>query len=122
MPRAVVAIEPALASRLITTTVIEVAKDGELSSIWNRGIADPDELSAEEFERFNLLIIAYLHQNEAQYFAQQHGFHDAGVWTAKLYELRTWISTPGINRVWTDYKRNLSPDFISLVDGLLASS
>jgi len=99
--------------------VISVAQDPELTSIWTKGIADPDDLTPDAFDRFNLLIIAYLHQNEAQYFAQQHGFHDPGVWAAKQNELRTWISQPGINRVWNEYKQNLSPDFIDVVEQLL---
>ncbi len=103
----------------ITSTIVPIAQDPALSSIWNRGISRPDELSEEEWDRFVMLIIAYLHQNEAQYFAQQHGFHDEAIWRAKQFELATWVNRPGIQRVWETYKDHLSSDFVRTVEQLV---
>ena len=103
----------------ITSTMIPIASSPELSRIWNLGMADIDQLSQEDRDRFNMFMIVYFHQNEAQFFAEQHGFHDDAIWKAKEYELRTWISRPRVNEFWQEYKLTLSADFTSFVDALL---
>ena len=103
----------------ITSTMIPIAASPELSRIWTLGVDGFEALSVEDRARFEMLMIVYFHQNEAQYFAHRHGFHDESMWRAKEFEFRTWISRPGINAIWQGYKPILSEDFVTFVEGLL---
>lgn len=102
----------------ITAVGLAVAQSEEMSRIWAGGMAEPERLSAAERERFELLMVVYFHQNQAEYLAHVHGFGEPDVWLAKLRELRLFLAQPGVRGAWERYRSMLGDDFRRFVDGL----
>ena len=103
----------------ITSTVMALALSDEMSRIWVLGLSSPDELSADERRRFELMMVAYLHQNQAEYLAHVHGFGEPDVWAAKKREFQAFFDEPGLRSFWPRYRSMLGTEFVAFVEDLM---
>lgn len=97
-----------------------VAHDGELSSIFHRGLARWRELAPEESQRFNLLMpnLFSLHANA--YHEHVQGALDSEEYLGVRSTLAQIASSPGGASWWRHSKHIFSPAFVAFVEADMA--
>jgi len=93
-----------------------VASDGELTSIWRRGLAAAPDLTREDQDRFELLIVNLLNMLTAEFDGRRRGIARGHRSTYLFYVART----AGFRR-WWEHRRGIGmdDDFVAWIDALL---
>ncbi len=85
-------------------TSLLVARDAETNSLFWTGLDTPDDLSKEDFRRFEAILSVFV-----QAFAQNYELHREGAltdetWTAQQRAFLWMVERPGFLRFWERWK------------------
>jgi hypothetical protein len=97
----------------IMTTLVS---DPELHGIYHRGIRASDELSKEEYSRFEILLLLMLRMNDIQYQQYMNGETGSEYWDSLATTLQTQLEMPGMFASWQRQKGVLTKGFVAEVD------
>ena len=80
-----------------------LAGDSEISELFWRGIAEPEQLSEAEWRRFILVAQSVGRPLELAYIDYQEGRITPELWEAQRQTLLYWCSTPGYQKFLSQY-------------------
>ncbi len=90
-------------SMLAATNVMALqAQDRDLARVIRVGMADPDELTEDEFQQFRIWLFLVLRVHEDMFVQHKAGVIDDDTWLARAVTLRTIFATPGGRRIWAE--------------------
>ena len=92
----------------------------DLTRILTAGLADLDQLSEEDRERFRLLMTNAVWTWWNLYAQSQFAELSEATWTAVQHTLRRITSTPGFQSFWAIYRLEIEESFRSEIDGIIA--
>ena len=93
-----------------------LVSDPELHGIYHRGIRSTDELSKEEYSRFEILLLLMLRMNDIQYQQYVNGETGAEYWDSLATTFQTQLEMPGMFASWQRQKGVLTKGFVAEVD------
>ncbi len=92
------------------------AQDRDLARVIRVGMADPDELSEDEFQQFRIWHFLVLRVHEDMFVQHKAGVIDDETWLARAVAARAMFATPGTRRVWAASSTAYRADFRAWVD------
>ncbi len=96
-----------------------IVQDSEVARIFREGMADRSSLSADDLQRFNMLLgMAFTGWNQEYEFAAD-GVIGRSVSENRMRTMRRLLPLPGYRQWWTEWEDLYSDEFRSLVDGLI---
>jgi hypothetical protein len=93
-----------------------LVSDSELHSIYHRGIRSTDNLTKEEYGRFEILSLLMLRMNDIQYQQYLNGETGVEYWESLAITLQNQLAMPGLNDSWNRQKGVLTKRFVAEVD------
>jgi hypothetical protein len=90
----------------------------DVTELFWRGTFDPESLSEDEWHRFIHIASAMIRRLELIFLNHRQGFIPAQTWEAQANNLRHWLSTPGIQRWFSELGAGIHADFRDYVDQL----
>jgi hypothetical protein len=98
---------------------LELAKNADLSKLWERGAANYADLAEDEKPRYRRLWVMYLNVLENAYFQRQMGLIDERYYA-------TWEGDLARNRkplkeIWPELKELFSQEYSQHVDQILTA-
>ena len=97
-----------------------IAGNGEIASIFRRGLAEPDSLDADERIRFNFLFSMLVSQTQSAFEDSGFGILDSKIFELSAQPVFSMLKTPGGSAYWRSYGRGFVPAFREKVDMVLA--
>ena len=99
-----------------------VAADGELAEIIRLGLVDCEQLSEQEFFRFNWLMGGYITNLDNVYYQHQDGVVSEARWQMMLRGLRYFMRTPGFKAWWSNWDdTTVAPEFAAVLRAEIAA-
>lgn len=99
---------------------MDVARDGELADIIQRGLHGHGDLTPTEQMRYNLFFFAYYNQVDYAYERFLEGHLNERSWNKIAKEIPVYIGAPGGKKWWASDKIRLSPEFVAYVESTLS--
>ena len=96
-----------------------IISDPGLAAIFQRGMADPDNLDSVEQLRLSLLLANLLHIFHCWYLDDQKGLVDKDAWESEQLSMITMLSQPGGERFWRQFGVPYTAGFRTYVDAKL---
>ena len=93
-----------------------VAHSPDMSRIWDVGHTDPDQLTAQEQQRFIWFVCEYFFLVEGLYRQYDHGFLSESSWTAHETTLLGLLQNDLLMRWWKSGVSPFSRDFVAHVN------
>ena len=117
------AVEAKLQStRLLTDTIDLVIQDPGLADVYQRGLADLESLSKDEFRRFSNMAMKYFWFCSAGHFQFRMGTLTDSDWQEHRIALHYWLRSPGCRSWWAKFGRaSFGPEFQRFIDTEIAS-
>ncbi len=91
-----------------------------LDRVVRLGLADLGQLDEDDRFRFSLWINAVMHTHDNAHFQYRMGMMDDARWQTPLRDLQSLCDRPGAAQWWRATPPSLSPEFVALVDEILA--
>jgi hypothetical protein len=96
-----------------------VVQDSDVVRIFREGTADRSPLSADDMQRFDMLLsMAFTAWNQEYQFTAD-GVIGRSVWENRMLTMRRVLRMLGYRQWWTEYADLYPEDFRNLVDGLI---
>jgi hypothetical protein len=99
-------------------TTISSLLEGEMATIWVKGVNDFDSLTEAERLRFVAYLTTAIKTFEDAYYQWQQGRLEADIWDALLAPLKDVKSTAAFNRFWLMRRHHFRPEFSDYIDAL----
>jgi hypothetical protein len=93
-----------------------------VDSLVRLGLADFEQLGEEDSFRFTFWMSSLMRRYDAAYYQHRTGMLDEGRWKLCRRDVGAWIANPGFIQWWRDNNGIFSPEFIALVEEVLAES
>ncbi len=96
-----------------------VVQDSDVARIFREGMADRSSLSADDLQRFNMLLgMAFTGWNQEYQFTAD-GVIGRSVWENRMLTMRRVLRLLGYRQWWTEWRDMYPEDFRNLVDSLI---
>jgi hypothetical protein len=105
-------------ANLTTTTLLAVASDAELASLFRRGQIDPALLDDDEAFRFDTLLYSIFDHWETFYSHWRLGALSDDDWEKWASVIGFYMSQKGAQEFWRKFSENYSTSFREYVNGI----
>jgi|GEM_PF-762539 len=94
-----------------------LAEDAELLEVFQRGMSNPDTLTAQEQLRLAVVLASFLQQFHKWYLDNEKGLVEEKAWQGEADSMIALLSAPGGARWWrSGFKVPYTPEFRAYVD------
>ena len=97
-----------------------VAHSADMPDIWDKGLTNPENLTAQEKRRFIWLVAEYLFVVESLYRQRQLGFLGHDSWTQHQSTVAGLLLHPLLESWWQSAVSPYSPEFRAAIDSARA--
>jgi hypothetical protein len=104
----------------LKTTMMSQLTTPDLHRIVVRGLVNHEQLTDEEMDRFRGIIYVTVRDLDNAHYQYRLGMFDEDRWQLSLGELRLFLQSPAFVEVWNEKGYVLSPEFVALVEEILA--
>ena len=104
----------------LQATLMEGVTVPALDRVARSGMADFDQLNEEDAFRFNFWMGSLIRRYDAAYYQYRSGMLDEGRWQMLRVDLANWLANPGVKQWWRTQMTNTNPEFVALVEEILA--
>ena len=100
-----------LATSQLAEAAAFIAASSELSRIYRIGLANPGQLSEDEFFRFALIGISQFRRYENLFFQYRSGLVDEDFWISHSENILWYFHRPGMQLWWNEKRLTYSKGF-----------
>ena len=88
-----------------------LGSDPQITDLWWRGTGNPGSLSEQEWCRFIHIASTMIRRMELLFLNHRLGLMDPQVWEAQNNSMERWLSTPGIQRWFSEFGTAVHAEF-----------
>ena len=93
-----------------------VAHSGDMADIWDKGLTNPEDLTAQEKRKFVWLVAEYFFLVESLYRQRQLGFLGRDSWSQHQSAVAGLLLHPLLESWWNSGVSPYSPEFRAAID------
>ena len=96
-----------------------IASDERLSELWNKGVANYDELSDTEKSSFGFMQLSAFRIYDSLDYQIQRGTGNKQLWKGEIDTIRWLFTLPGMRAWWKEQQFAFSPGFKKYIDDIV---
>jgi hypothetical protein len=104
----------------VSSAILEGVRIPGVGRILVRGWQDFEELGDEDAFVFNCMTLVSMRTWDNAHYQHRMGMLDDVRWQAAQRDLETFVRQPGVIQWWQTTQPNLLPEFVALVEEILA--
>jgi hypothetical protein len=104
----------------LQATLMEGVTIPALDDVARTGLIGFEQLNDADTFRFNFWLGSVMRRYDSAYYQNRTGMLDEGRWQLLQADLGQWVTNPGFAQWWGVRTTNLSPEFVALMDEILA--